>query len=57
MVNGHSVYSILACLEKGGRSRRRVSVENKIRRMTEERERVVFYAQGGEGWPVGPERW
>lgn len=34
MVNGHnvySVYSILACLEEGGRSRRQVRVENKIR--------------------------
>lgn len=57
MKKGRSVYFLLACLERGGRRRRQISVENRIRRMKEARVRVVFCALGGRGWPVGPERW
>lgn len=61
MVNGHSVYSvysILACLEEGGRSRRQVRVENKIRGGGEgSKGENGALCTGGWTWPAGPERW
>lgn len=53
MVNGYGVYSILACLLKGGRSRSRVTVENRTRRVKGARVSMALCALEAGGMASG----